>query len=519
MLHAYFIQRMFAHPLRYLLLIGLLGFGGLLGEGTTAHAQDEDALQARNVVFIMGDDHAAGVYGAYGNDIIRTPNLDRLAAQGMRFDRAYVNSPVCSPSRQSIITGQLPHAAGVTLLRTPLDEDKVTIADHLKQYGYRTGAIGKMHFNNDLAHGFDVRIDRQDHQAYLEEHPPRGPPDDLAVRPPWRPFHDPARIWLNADVRPSARYEEESLGTYLAQQAVDFLRENQDDPFCLWVSFYEPHSPFNFPIEYAGRYQPDDMPLPPVGPEDKRWIPAEFRDLSEADMRGIVAAYYTSVEYMDANVGRVLDALEQLGLDENTLVVYVGDHGYLLGHHGRFEKHMMWEEAVRAPLVMRAPGLEPGVSDALVEFIDLVPTILDVLDAEPMPSTQGQSLAPLLNGTVDRHRDVVFSEFLPDNKAMVRTERWKYIFTTGQRDLGMGYATGLGPSGIDHRLYDMTADPHEMNNVAGDPQYSGVVTALQLKMLERFLATDPRADALPAQLSLVQSLVWFCEPPERAAWD
>jgi arylsulfatase A-like enzyme len=168
---------------------------------------------------------------------------------------------------------------------------------------------------------------------------------------------------------------------------------------------------------------------------------------------------------------------------------------------------------------MRAPGLEPGVSDALVEFIDLVPTILDVLDAEPMPSTQGQSLAPLLNGTVDRHRDVVFSEFLPDNKAMVRTERWKYIFTTGQRDLGMGYATGLGPSGIDHRLYDMTADPHEMNNVAGDPQYSGVVTALQLRMLERFLATDPRADALPAQLSLVQSLVWFCEPPERAAWD
>lgn len=502
-----------------LLLITVLVSGAPPALQAAASLTGADSLQARNVVFIMGDDHATGVYGAYGNDLIRTPNLDRLAAQGMRFDRAYVNSPVCTPSRQSIITGKLPHAAGVTLLRTPLAAEQVTIADHLKQYGYRTGAIGKMHFNSGLNHGFEVRVDRQDHQDYLEGRTLPEPPDSVAVRPSWRPFRDPARIWLNADVRPSARYEEESLGTYLANQAVDFLRTHQDDPFCLWVSFYEPHSPFNFPIEYAGRYQPENMPLPPVGPEDDRWIPAEFRDLSAEDKRGIVASYYTSVEYMDANVGRVLNALEELGLDENTLVVYVGDHGYLLGHHGRFEKHMMWEEAVRAPLVMRAPGLEAGASDALVEFIDLVPTILDVLDTPSLPGTQGRSVTPLLEGTTDQHRDHVFSEFLADNKAMVRTEEWKYIFTTGKHDLAMGYATGGGPSGIDHRLYNMTADPQEMNNLADDPQYSGVVTALQLKMLERFLATDPRAAALPAQLSLEQSLVWFCEPPERTAWD
>lgn len=484
-----------------------------------ASSADADSLQARNIVFIMGDDHATGVYGAYGNDLIRTPNLDRLAAQGMRFDRAYVNSPVCTPSRQSIITGKLPHATGVTLLRTPLAEEQVTIADHLKQYGYRTGAIGKMHFNSGLHHGFDVRIDRQDHRAYLERHSSQAPPDGMATRPPWRPFRDPARVWLNADVRPSSRYEEVSLGTYLADQARSFLRDNGDDPFCLWVSFYEPHSPFNFPIEYAGRYSPEDMPLPPVGPEDKRWIPAEFKDLSEADMRGIVASYYTSVEYMDANVGRVLDTLDRLGLDENTLVVYVGDHGYLLGHHGRFEKHMMWEEAVRAPLVMKAPGLAPATSDALVEFVDLVPTILDVLNVPPLPGVQGRSLEPLLNGTTTEHRTSVFSEFLADNKAMIRTERWKYIFTTGQHDLAQGYATGFGPSGIDHRLYDLSADPHEMNDLADDSQYSGVVAALQLKMLERFLDTDPRADALPEQLSLEQALVWFCEPPERATRD
>lgn len=233
-------------------------------------------------------------------------------------------------------------------------------------------------------------------------------------------------------------------------------------------------------------------------------------------MRGIVASYYTSVEYMDANVGRVLDALDQLGLSDNTLVVYAGDHGYLLGHHGRFEKHMMWEEAVRAPLVMKAPDLPSGSTDALVELVDLVPTILDVLNVPPLASAQGRSFEPLLDGTATTHRTSVFSEFLPDNKAMIRTERWKYVFTTGQHDLAMGYATGFGPSGIDHRLYDLSADPHEMNNLADDPQYSGVVTALQLKMLERFRATDPRADALPEQLSLEQALVWFCESPERA---
>jgi arylsulfatase A-like enzyme len=174
---------------------------------------------------------------------------------------------------------------------------------------------------------------------------------------------------------------------------------------------------------------------------------------------------------------------------------------------------------VRAPLVMKAPGLAPGTSDALVEFVDLVPTILDVLNVPPLPGVQGRSLEPLLNGTTTEHRTSVFSEFLADNKAMIRTERWKYIFTTGQHDLAQGYATGFGPSGIDHRLYDLSADPREMNDLADDPQYSGVVAALQLKMLERFLATDPRADALPEQLSLEQALVWFCEPPERATRD
>lgn len=478
-----------------------------------------DSVHARNVVVILSDDHAAYATGAYGSDVARTPNLDRLARQGMRFDRAYAPSPMCTPSRQAILTGRYPHATGVTLLRTALSDTTLTLAEHLQRRGYATGAIGKMHFNSDRRHGFAERVDREDYRSHLAEDPPRPPPDSINPRPDWRPFSDPARVWLNAAGKPSPRYEEDSEGTFYARRAADFLDRHRDEPFCLWVSFREPHSPFNFPIEYAGRYDPEQMPLPEKGPEDARWMPDEFSDLSDAEKRGIIASYYTSVEYMDRNVGRVLDALDERGLADNTLVIYAGDHGYLLGHHGRFEKHMMWEEAVRSPLLIRAPGGTAASTDALTSLIDLAPTILEVLDEPRLPHGQGLSLVPLLEGRADELRGSVFSEYLPDNKAMIRTERWKYVFTTGTSDLAGGYETGLGPSGIDHRLYDLQTDPGETNNLAGDPQYSGVLKSMQIRMLEHFLHTHPRADALPDPLSLTGSLAWFCMPPERRdAW-
>jgi arylsulfatase A-like enzyme len=421
---------------------------------------------------------------------------------------------MCTPSRQSILTGRYPHATGVTLLRTALSDTTRTVAEHLRRRGYATGAVGKMHFNSDATHGFTYRVGRSAYQQHLEKDPPRPPPDSLATRPEWRPFSDPARTWLNADVRPSSRYEEDSEGTFYARRAIDFLDRQENAPFCLWVSFREPHSPFNFPVDYAGRYDPADMPLPEMGPEDARWMPQEFQDLTNTEKRGIIASYYTSVEYMDRNVGRVLEALNERGLDENTLVIYAGDHGYLLGHHGRFEKHMMWEEAVRSPLLIRAPGAERASTDALTSLVDLAPTLLDVLGEPAMPRMQGQSLVPILTGQTDHLRGAVFSELLPDNKAMVRTERWKYVFTTGTNDLSGGYETGTGPRGIDHRLYDLQTNPEETHNLADDPQYSGVLKSMQIRMLEHFLHTHPHADELPRSLSLTGSLAWFCMPPD-----
>jgi len=471
----------------------------------------------RNVVVIIGDDHANHVLGSLGNELIKTPNLDRLSQQGILFSNAFANSPLCSASRQSLLTGKYPHASGVTLLTTSFPEEQITIADHLKNYGFISAIIGKNHFNNNLNHGFDVKIERSDYYEYLENNPPGIPPDSIDIRPPWKPFRDHARIWLNAEALPSAYYDHDDIGTFYAEKAVEFIQNNKDNRFCLWVGFHEPHSPFNFPIEYRNRYDPDDMPLPQGSLEDEEFIPLVFKDLTDAEKKGIISAYYTSVEYLDKNIGLILKSIEDTGLADQTLVVYLGDHGYLLNHHKRFEKHMMWEEAVKAPLIIRAGSFEPGQHkrDEIVEFIDVAPTIMDFLGLNPMEKIHGISLRPFFIQEMEEFKDIVFSEFLADNKAMVRTDEWKYIFTSGKHDLAQGYATGNKPSGIRHRLYNLHDDPFEWHDVSNISSNQDILKNLQQRMIEIFEKTHPNTGDLPEGLSAEEQLIWFCEPPDE----
>jgi choline-sulfatase len=302
--------------------------------------------QRPNILWICADDHAPYVCGAYGNRIIRTPNLDRLATEGVRFDSAYCNSPVCTASRQSFLTGRYPRTIGVTLLGTPLPADEPTLATLLRAAGYDTAAIGKMHFNSNLMHGFDVRIDVPQHAHHLKEHPPKPLPPDIEVQPPWRPFRDPARIWLNSACLPFGARDGEMAGTFFARHAARYLRERRDKPFFLMVSFYEPHSPFHFPIEYRGKYRPEQFAVPKVGPEDDAQIPAIFRALTEHDKQGIIAAYYTSTEFMDKNAGLVLDALKRSGHAADT----PGDL------HGRSRLCARPARPLREALLLRASG-------------------------------------------------------------------------------------------------------------------------------------------------------------------
>lgn len=473
-----------------------------------------------NVLWICADDLAAYACGTFGGQHAKTPNIDRLAARGRRFDRAFCNSPVCTASRQSFLTGRYPRTIGVTQLATPLPENETTLAELLKTAGYDTAAIGKMHFNSTLAHGFDRRLDVPDHQAWLKQHGTAPLPDGIETQLAWRPFRDAASVWLNSQVLPYGAVEADIPGTWFAEQAAQFLggrAAGAARPFFLMVSFYEPHSPFHFPVEYRGRHRADEFPVPPIGADDDPQIPAIFRDLTDRQKQGIAAAYHTSVEFLDANVGRVLDALDRSGQADHTLVVFIGDHGYLLGHHGRFEKHCCFDEAIRAPLVVSCPGrIAPGsVCGELVEFIDIAPTVLEFCGVPVPAMVQGRSLKPLLLGAATTHRDAVFIEYSENEEAAIRTKKWKFIYGTGRRERQDGYTTGRPLPGRTVRLYDLEADPQELTNLADQPGQAPRIAEFTRQLAGHLRRTARKPELIPLQGD-ANEIVDFCLAPRDA---
>jgi choline-sulfatase len=471
-----------------------------------------------NVLWIVADDLAAYTVGAYGCTRVKTPNIDRLAAGGLRFDRAYCNSPVCTASRAAFITGRYPRSIGVTRLATPLPENEPTLATLLKAAAYDTAAIGKMHFNSALKHGFELRVDLADHQAHLKQTGRRPLPEGVAVQPPWRPFKDPASVWLNSACLPFGAVDQDMAGTFLAERAAQYLADHHDRPFFLMVSLYEPHSPFHFPVEYRGRHRTEEYPVPKLGPEDDWQIPTIFRDLSDREKQGIIAAYHTSVEFLDKNVGVVLDALKKSGRDRDTFVVLIGDHGYMLGQHGRFEKHCCFEPAVRAPLIARWPGhIKPGRStDALVEFIDIVPTLLEACGRPVPAAVQGRSLCGILSGQKTEHRDHVIAEYSENEEAMIRTGRWKLIYSTGKRKREDGYATSKPLPGRTILLYDESEDPEELRNLASRPEHAKLVEQLTATLADHMKRTARQPELVPRDGD-VHAVLEHCLKPRDVA--
>lgn len=479
-------------------------------------AQPSRAQSKRpNFLFLIADDHAGYVLGAAGNRKAVTPNLDALAAEGTRFASHFCNSPVCTPSRQSLLTGLLPHAAGVTRLATPLSDQKTTLAKRFQEAGYETGVFGKMHFNRageKGLHGFETCLtEREINQGWLRDVKPRDIPSDIAVKPQWRPFKDPARIWLNAEKRPYPRYGGEMRSDYCVRRALDWLDTNRSKPFAMWVSLQEPHSPFDFPVEYRDHLSPSNFPAPAAGPEDAWQVPLIFRDLSNDEKSGIIAAYYTSAQFLDYNMGRVLNRLRDLKLDEDTMVVYLADHGYSLGQHGRFEKHCGFDPAMHVPLIFRWPGkVRKGVVDNLTEHIDVPATITDMMDLKPLPDAHGRTLKPYLTGRNAEVRDTTFCEYLENEEVFARTKRWKYIYCSGKRKRGDGYETDNPTPGRYRRLYELTTDPNELRDVAG--RHPEVVKQLQNAILDRFRKTHPEAEKEPGQASKEDALDFYVRP-------
>jgi len=446
-----------------------------------------------NVLWICADDYTPDACGAYGNRIVRTPNIDRLAAGGVRLDRAFATCPLSTPSRQSFWTGRYPRTIGVTLSPTPLPDDEITLPARLRDAGYEIAAFGKTHFYYPRPHEFDIALDFAEYNMWLDAKGMEPLPPDVEVLGPWQPFGDPPAVWLNAGVLPYPAVDGDMFGTYLARHAAEFVSQPHSRPFFCYVSTFETHSPFNFPADFSHRHSPDEFTVPDITEDDALELPAVFCELTPRFKRGIIAAYHTCTAFMDRNVGIVLDALEASGQANNTLVLFTSDHGYFLGQHGRFEKHFCYDPAIRAAVVARWPGHFPSghSSAALVGLFDLAPTVLEVCGLTVPPEMQARTLLPLLRGETSTHRDRVFIEYADNAEAAIRTDRWKLIYCAGTHRRRDGYARAEGPQPW-MKLFDLHTDPDELVNLANRPETANVEAELLASLADHVLRTARR---------------------------
>ncbi|HBH54064.1 MAG TPA: hypothetical protein DDY91_19435 [Planctomycetaceae bacterium] len=456
-----------------------------------------------NIVWICADDYTPDFCSAYGSPHALTPALDRLAAEGLRFDRVFATCPLSTPSRQSFWTGRYPRRIGVTLSPTPLPGTEVSLPQLLRQGGYLVAALGKTHFYAPQRQMFDLCLDWPDYCEWRDRQEDWKRTLAGPVLGRWRPFVDPPQVWLNSTVLPYPAHDEQMFGTFLARAGADFIRQSHTQPFFLYLSPYETHSPFNFPVEFRGRHHPSEFKSPWVHQDDWERLPDVFQQLGPREFEGIRAAYATCAEFMDRNVGLILSALEDAGLMENTLVIFSSDHGYLLGQHGRAEKHCCYEPAVRAALLLRWPGVisRGTTTGALVELHDIVPTILELCGLPIPDNLDGRSLNPLIeglrHGTTLAHRDRVFVEYADHAEGMIRTDRWKLIYSAGNRIRQDGYAVEsmIGKESL--QLFDLHADPDELENRAIDPGCRGIVTELLDELTDHLLRTERFPDQIP----------------------
>ena len=483
-----------------------------------------------NVLLITTDQQRYDCVGANGNPLIRTPHLDRLAAEGVRFEHCYVQNPVCMPSRASLITGRYCQNHGVRKNGTPLDPQQPNLAHALLAAGYHTASIGKIHLiphwgrdydqpHPSLEYGFRTMLNADEpgcyRDAYLRwverEHPecleavraplpvPSGAsiPPGYVVTPGGRGLFDGRRLEAPPEVSHSG---------WVATQSIRFLEaraaraRSGDEPFFLHAGIYAPHPPLFAPPPYDTLYDPSKMPLPVRRLDEMDDKPAHFRaaarphrEVPDERWRRAKAFYYGMVSLADAQIGRLLGALDGLGLAETTIVVFTSDHGEALGDHYVTGKGPTnYDCIVRVPLLVRWPagGLSRGrVVGGLVEHVDVCPTLLEAAGVPAYSGVKGASLLPLARGAVDRGRPDVLIEFRDVKTGFsVKTLRSaEYKYTRSRR----GGAT-------EEALFDLEADPHEFRNAAPDPAYAPVIQQFRSRLLDRLQDAE---DDLPQPIS------------------
>ncbi|MGQ0634876.1 MAG: sulfatase-like hydrolase/transferase [Planctomycetaceae bacterium] len=470
-----------------------------------------DAPRPLNVLFIVSDDLGARL-GCYGHPLVKSPNIDRLAARGVRFDRAYCQFPLCNPSRASFLTGLRPDTTGVYENLIHFREnlpDIVTLPQAFRKAGYFVGRVGKLfHYSVPASIGTDGH---DDDASWQERVNPRGrdKDDEPQITTINESLRGPGRFggtlsWLAADGD-----DLEQTDGKIASAAIKLLDEHRDGPFFLGVGFFRPHTPFVAPKKWFELYSPNDIRLPQVPASWRQTVPEaalallkpEEEQLTDARRREIIQAYHASTSFMDAQLGRVLDALERLQLADKTVVVFLSDHGYQLGEHLLWQKRALFEHAVRVPLVIAAPGRAAGkVCSRPVELVDLSPTLADLCGVAPPDKQDGKSLRPLLDDPQapwDRPAYSQVAMHLKDVPATkrarsidyfghsVRTERWRYTEWDG------------GRKGAE--LYDEANDPDELQNLASSAPYQQSVAEMRKLLRAEFASAQPHlAGARPS---------------------
>lgn len=438
-----------------------------------------------NVLFLAMDDLRPEI-GAYGATYMQTPAIDSLAQTGVAFTRAYANVPVCGASRASMLTGLRPTRERFLTFHTRIDEDAPgipTIPGWFKQAGYTTISLGKVsHHADDGENSWSEPPWNPENESlpgyrgwrnYLEQENIR---EDMRKQE----GHPPA--WENADVDDDAYFDGR-----VAKRAVEFLQKFEQDgtPFFLAVGFVKPHLPFNAPRKYWDLYPEDSVSLaanrlfPEKAPQQAwhNWgelrkyegVPPGDAPVSDEMARKLVRGYRAATSYSDAQVGRVLNELERLGLAESTIVVLWGDHGWSLGEHGLWAKHSPFNLATRIPLIVRAPGATAGYAPGLVESVDIYPTLVE-LAGLPVPGhLQGESFAAALQMPGVELKEAVFPRW--QNSDSIRTDRYYY---TEWRNPQCKVTARM--------LYDHEKDPDELNNRADDPAYAITVADLSVML-------------------------------------
>lgn len=472
--------------------------GAWTGSATAVNAADQPRP---NVLLIMSDDLNNSL-GCYGQQRMKTPHLDQLAQRGVRFERAYCQFPLCGPSRNSLLCGLYPNSTGIVtngqIFRQTIPQHH-SLPQAFRLGGYFAGRIGKMyHYNvpasigtngHDDPGSWELELNPAGCDRLLEE------PDIFSLTP----GSFGASLSWYASPREDKLHTDGMLASD-AEWVLERCARDRSRPFFLAVGFYRPHTPYVSPAPYFDLYPAAEMPLVTGIEEDRKDLPRpalasgkkEQDETTDELRQKAIQAYFASVSFMDAQVGRVIAALDRLGLADNTIIVFTSDHGYHLGEHGLWQKMSLFEESARVPLIVVAPGkCQPGTTaDAPVGLVDVYPTLTELCGVAGPPGLQGQSLVPLLQDPSAAGRGWVLSQVSRGGKDdpffgySIRTPQWRYTeWDEGKRG---------------RELYDHAQDARELTNLADDPAHADTVAELSRLLHDAVARTLPESGQMPA---------------------